>query len=125
MSKSRIQLKSEKWTFPNKNCFVVNTQIPNRYFASSIFKFKTKIINQFHLLFTSVVVQVREILTRDGEYRITEMAIEALRESAEAYLIGLLEDSYMLSLHAKRVTLMPTDMRLALLLRRDLFSESG
>jgi histone H3 len=59
-------------------------------------------------------------LTRDGtDYRITEMGVEALRESSEAYLIGLLEDSYMLTLHAKRVTLMPSDLRLALNLRQD------
>ena len=40
-------------------------------------------------------------------------AILALQESAEAYLVGLLEDSNLCAIHAKRVTIMPKDMQLA------------
>ena len=32
---------------------------------------------------------------------------------AEAYLVGLLEDSNLCAIHAKRVTIMPKDMQLA------------
>ena len=39
--------------------------------------------------------------------------ILALQESAEAYLVGLLEDSNLCATHAKRVTIMPKDMQLA------------
>ena len=39
--------------------------------------------------------------------------ILALQESAEAYLVGLLEDSNLCAIHAKRVTIMPKDMQLA------------
>ena len=39
--------------------------------------------------------------------------ILALQESAEAYLVGLLEDSNLCAIHAKRVTIMLKDMQLA------------
>ena len=40
-------------------------------------------------------------------------AILALQESEEAHLVGLLEDSNLCAIHAKRVTIMPKDMQLA------------
>ncbi len=40
-------------------------------------------------------------------------AILALQEAAEAYLVGLFEDSNLCAIHAKRVTIMPKDIQLA------------
>ena len=40
-------------------------------------------------------------------------AIMALQEAAEAYLVGIMEDTNLCALHAKRVTIMPKDMQLA------------
>jgi Core histone H2A/H2B/H3/H4 len=40
-------------------------------------------------------------------------AIQALQESAEAYLVGLFEDTNLCAIHAKRVTIMPKDIQLA------------
>ena len=37
----------------------------------------------------------------------------ALQESAEAYLVGLFEDTNLAAIHTKRVTIMPKDMVLA------------
>jgi histone H3 len=37
----------------------------------------------------------------------------ALQEAAEAYLVGLLEDTNLCAIHAKRVTVQPVDMKLA------------
>lgn len=54
--------------------------------------------------------------------RITEMAVEALREASECLLTSIFEDSYLLALHAKRVTLLPRDMALLLDLRHDYMS---
>ena len=57
---------------------------------------------------------VREIAQAHNPYlRFQSGAILALQESAEAYLVGLLEDSNLCAIHAKRVTIMPKDMQLA------------
>ena len=46
-------------------------------------------------------------------------ALAALQEAAENYLVGLFEDMNLLAVHAKRVTVMPHDIRLALRIRGD------
>eukprot|EP00798_Chlamydomonas_sp_ICE-L_P000325 gene325-biopygen13020 len=43
--------------------------------------------------------------------RLLVSAILALQESAEAYLVGLFEDTNLCAIHAKRVTVMPKDMQ--------------
>ena len=48
-----------------------------------------------------------------GKVRFQSAAIMALQEAAEAYLIGLFEDTNLCALHAKRVTIMPKDIQLA------------
>jgi histone H3 len=40
-------------------------------------------------------------------------AMCALQECAEAYLVGLFEDTNMCAIHAKRVTILPRDVQLA------------
>lgn len=40
-------------------------------------------------------------------------ALGALHEAAEAYLVGLFEDTNLCAIHAKRVTIMPKDIQLA------------
>ena len=47
------------------------------------------------------------------EIPIRPQALMAKQEAAEAFLIGLFEDSYLCSIHAKTVTLMPKVIRLA------------
>lgn len=58
---------------------------------------------------------VKEIMqnVKDDETRIQASAVEALREAAEYYLIGLFEDENLCALHARRVTIMPKDQLLA------------
>jgi len=58
---------------------------------------------------------VREIAYQDfkGELRFQSTAILALQEAAEAYLVGLFQDTNLIALHAKRVTIMPKDLQLA------------
>ena len=57
---------------------------------------------------------VREIAQTHNPYLCFQSgAILALQESVEAYLVGLLEDSNLCAIHAKRVTIMPKDMQLA------------
>lgn len=47
------------------------------------------------------------------ELRFQSSAVLALQEAAEAYLVGLFEDTNLAAIHAKRVTIMPKDMQLA------------
>lgn len=44
---------------------------------------------------------------------INVLGLSALQEASEAYLVGLFEDTNMCTLHAKRVTIMPKDIKLA------------
>jgi histone H3 len=57
---------------------------------------------------------VREIAEEvsDG-LRFQSFAVLALQEAAEAYLVSLFEDTNLCAIHAKRVTIMPKDIRLA------------
>jgi len=45
--------------------------------------------------------------------RFQAVALSALQEGAESYLIGMFEDTNLCAIHAKRVTIMPKDMQLA------------
>ena len=57
----------------------------------------------------------QEHRTNDGhdDFRFQSTAILALQEAAEAYLVGLFEDTNLCAIHAKRVTIMPKDLQLA------------
>ena len=48
-----------------------------------------------------------------GKVRFQSAAVMALQEAAEAYLVGLFEDTNLCTIHAKRVTIMPKDIQLA------------
>ena len=54
-----------------------------------------------------------------NDLRIQAAAIKGLQEAAEAYLVGLFEDSNLCAIHAKRVTIMPRDVQLARRIRRE------
>ena len=57
---------------------------------------------------------VREIAHDfNTELRFQSHAILALQEAAEAFLVGLFEDTNLCAIHAKRVTIMPKDIQLA------------
>lgn len=43
--------------------------------------------------------------------RIQSIAVLALQEAAEAYLVTLFEDTNLCAIHAKRVTIMPRDSK--------------
>ena len=47
------------------------------------------------------------------DIRFASSAVLALQEASESYLVGLMEDSNLCAIHAKRVTIMPKDMQLA------------
>ena len=45
--------------------------------------------------------------------RFQSVVVLCLQEAAEAYLVGLFEDTNLCAIHAKRVTIMPKDIQLA------------
>ena len=57
--------------------------------------------------------------TPSVQVRFQSTAIAALQEAAENYIVGLFEDLNLLAIHARRVTIMPRDIRLALRIRGD------
>ena len=52
-------------------------------------------------------------------YNMSEAATDALQEAGEAYLVGLLDDSNLLAIHARRQTVLRKDMELAKCIRGD------
>lgn len=64
---------------------------------------------------------IREILLEYShrELRITPESLQCLQESAEIFAVQLMEDAYRCTLHRDRLTLMPKDMKLAMMLRKD------
>ncbi|EDW59438.1 histone H3.3 [Drosophila virilis] len=63
---------------------------------------------------------VREISQAFGcRMRIQPAALAAMQEAAEAYLVGLFEESNLCALHGQRKTLMPKDLWLAQRIRGD------
>lgn len=65
---------------------------------------------------------IREILIQvagTSSLRVTRECLAALQESSELYMVHYFEDAMRLAIHAKRVTLMVTDMQLIGELRRN------
>ncbi|KAL4855077.1 histone H3 [Chlorella vulgaris] len=56
---------------------------------------------------------------RGDDFRWSVKGVEALQEAAEAYLVGLIEDTQLCAIHSKRVTIQVKDMQLARRLRGD------
>lgn len=70
----------------------------------------------FHTLIPKLPFQnlVREIcMDRSTAIRFQSNALMCLHEAAEAHLVGLFQDAYLATLHAKRVTILPKDLSLA------------
>ena len=57
--------------------------------------------------------------------RWTSDAVAALQEATEAYTTTLFEDSNLVAIHSKRVTLMPKDMQLIRRLRMENMDHIG
>ncbi|OIV96989.1 hypothetical protein TanjilG_31880 [Lupinus angustifolius] len=51
--------------------------------------------------------------------RFQDIAIASLQEAAEAYVVKLFEDTLFCATHAKRVTIVPDDMKLARMMKEE------
>ena len=57
---------------------------------------------------------VREIVQKRGEgLKLQSLAVLALKEAGEAFIVGLMEQANLCTIHAKQVTIMPRDIQLA------------
>ncbi|XP_029141172.1 histone H3-like centromeric protein A [Protobothrops mucrosquamatus] len=65
------------------------------------------------LPFSRVVREICLEYTRGLDMMWQATALLALQEAAEAFLVHLMEDAYLCTTHAKRVTLHPRDIQLA------------
>ena len=74
------------------------------------------------LPFQRLVREISKDFKEDVRFQST--AILALQEAAEAYLVGLFEDTNLCAIHAKRVTIMPKDMQLARRIRGEEFERA-
>jgi histone H3 len=63
------------------------------------------------LPFQRLVREVAQSFKTD--LRFQSSAVLALQEAAESYLVGLFEDTNLIAIHAKRITIMPKDLQLA------------
>ena len=61
--------------------------------------------------FARLVREIAQGCRQDLQFQ--NSAIGALQEAAEAYLVGLFEDTNLCAIHAKRITIMPKDIQLA------------
>merc|ERR1711868_45585 len=69
---------------------------------------------------------VREIAQEyKSDLRFQSQAVLALQEAAEAYMVGLFEDTNLCAIHAKRVTIMPKDIQLARRIRGERAQEGA
>ena len=71
------------------------------------------------LSFQRLVREIAQDLKQDLRFQST--AIMALQEAAEYFLVSLFEDANLCAIHARRVTIMPKDLQLALRIRGDVF----
>lgn len=63
---------------------------------------------------------VRELAAEfhdEGDLRFQGTALLALQEASEAYLVGLLEDAYVIAMNGKRVKVQPKDIEAVLKIR--------
>lgn len=69
---------------------------------------------------------LREVAQEFGtDLRFQSTAMLALQEAAEAYLVGLFEDTNLCAIHAKRVTILPKDMQLARRIRGEVNNDTS
>jgi histone H3/H4 len=67
--------------------------------------------------FQSLVREIAQDFKSD--LRFQGSAVLALQEAAEAYLVGLFEDTNLCAIHSNRITIMPMDIQLARRIRRE------
>ena len=63
--------------------------------------------------FQHLVREITQTMFKNKDLRFHSLAVLALQEASEAYMVGMFEDTNLAAVHAKCVTIMPRDMLLA------------
>lgn len=104
----------------NETRFKTNKIRPGLAGLSQRFQEEQKRQNKTLLLpksgFSKLVREIARMMKED--IRFQSKALEALQEASEAFLTRIFEDSNLCCIHANRVTLFPSDMKLALRLAK-------
>ena len=74
------------------------------------FQLSTELLVQ-RLPFQRLVKELIQV--RREDLKLQGLAVKALQEAGEAFLVGLLEQANLCAIHAKLVTIMPKDIQLA------------
>jgi histone H3 len=127
-SKSKLQTKSAKKTVPvTAHLTSGGIKKPHRYRPGTValreirrYQKTTELLlrkKPFQLIVRHITMQLAKT-----DFRYRASALEALQHSAEAYLVGVFEDSQLCAIHAKRVTIMVRDMQLARRIKGERFA---
>jgi histone H3 len=114
MFRKQLATKAARKSFPNS---INSIKKPYRYRPGTValreirkYQKSTDLLIRrlpFHRL-------VREIAQDFSQHlRFQSHAVLALQEAAEAYLVGIFEDTNLCAIHSKRITIMPRDIQLA------------
>ena len=71
-----------------------------------------------HLPFQKLVQEI--VQAKWADLRFQGMAAKALQEAGEAFLVGLLEQANLCTIHTKQITLVPKDIQLGRHIRGDI-----
>ena len=111
-------------TSSQKNYFGGRLRTPHRFRPGTValreirkYQKSTELLIR-KLPFQRLVREIAQDYKCDLRFQCT--ALLALQEAAEAYLVGLMEDTQLCAIHAKRITIMPKDMQLARRIRGNL-----
>ncbi len=73
--------------------------------------------------FQCLVRDITQKMFPHKDIRFQSLAVLALHEASEAYMVGMFEDTNLCAVHAKCVTIMPRDIFLARRLRGKMFTK--
>lgn len=74
----------------------------------------------FSRLVRDITLRVQTNTSERVAYHWQASSLLALQEGTETYVVGLLEDSNLCAIHAKRITLMTQDINLSRKIRREI-----
>ena len=120
--KTNLGFVSLEWTTAQK-CKCHEARLEGRLVRAKKFRPGTTALKEIRHFQKSTALLIRRLpfqrLVREiaqdikTDLRFQQAAIKVLQEAAEAYLVGLFEDTNLCAIHAKRVTIMPKDIQLA------------